>query len=446
MVWAALLLAQSLGGGLPDIIANLTAAMEHPFRIQWTNHSLVTILACTGAYVMGICLYADQQGRTRDGEEHGSAAWASPRQVNAMFAQKQNKLLTKNVRLGLDTHKHRRSLNVLVIGGSGAGKTRFFAKPNIMNANTSFVCLDPKGELLRDTGNLLKTKGYDIKVIDLINMEKSYCYNPFVYLRSDNDIQRLVTNLFKNTTPKGSQSQDPFWDQAAQMLLLALVFYLHYEAPPDEQNFPMVMEMIRAGEVREDNDEFQSPLDELFDRLEMRNPEHIALKYYRNYRSGSGKTLKSIQITLVSRLEKFNLESLAGMTQTDEMELWSLGEKKTAIFAVIPDNDSSFNFIVGLLYTQLFQQLYYQADVVHGGRLPVHVHFVMDEFANVALPDEFDKLLATMRSREISVSIIIQNLAQLKALFEKQWESIVGNCDEFIYLGGNEQATHEVRT
>ena len=220
-------------------------------------------------------------------------------------------------------------------------------------------------------------------------------------------------------------------------------FGIYYEALADEQNFPMVMEMIRAGEVREDGDEFQSPLDELFDRLEMRNPEHIALKYYRSYHSGSAKTLKSIQITLVSRLEKFNLESLASMTQTDEMELWSLGERKTAIFAVIPDNDSSFNFIVGMLYTQLFQQLYYQADVVHGGRLPVHVHFVMDEFANVALPDEFDKLLATMRSREISVSIIIQNLAQLKALFEKQWESIVGNCDEFIYLGGNEQATHE---
>ena len=296
---------------------------------------------------------------------------------------------------------------------------------------------------MRDTGGLLEANGYDIKVLDLINMEKSHCYNPFAYLRNDNDIQRLVTNLFKNTTPKGAQSQDPFWDQAAQMLLLALVFYLHYEAPPEERNFSMVMEMIRAGEVREDDDTYQSPLDELFDRLEMRDPEHIALKYYRNYRSGSGKTLKSIQITLVSRLEKFNLESLAGMTQTDEMELWSLGEKKAAIFAVIPDNDSSFNFIVGLLYTQLFQQLYYQADVVHGGRLPVHVHFVMDEFANVALPDEFDKLLATMRSREISVSIIIQNLAQLKALFEKQWESLVGNCDEFLYMGGNEQSTHE---
>lgn len=227
------------------------------------------------------------------------------------------------------------------------------------------------------------------------------------------------------------------------MLLLALVFYLHYEAPEDEQNFPMVMEMIRAGEVREDMEDYRSPLDELFDRLEMKNPEHIALKYYRNYRSGSAKTLKSIQITLVARLEKFNLESLASITQTDEMDLWSLGEKKTVIFAVIPDNDSSFNFIVGMLYTQLFQQLYYQADQVHGGRLPVHVHFIMDEFANVALPDEFDKLLATMRSREISVSIIIQNMAQLKALFEKQWESIVGNCDEFLYLGGNEQSSHK---
>ena len=265
-----------------------------------------------------------------------------------------------------------------------------------------------------------------------------------MYLRDDNDIQKLVTNLFKNTTPKGSQTQDPFWDQAAMMLLLALVFYLHYEAPPEEQNFPMVMEMIRSAEVKEDNDDYQSPLDMLFWNLMRRNPEHIALKYYRNYRSGSAKTLKSIQITLVSRLEKFNLDSLAGITCTDDMELSQLGEKKMAIFAVIPDNDSSFNFIVGMLYTQLFQQLFYQADVVHEGKgLPVHVHFLMDEFANVAIPDSFDQVLATMRSREISVSIILQNLAQLKKLFEKEWESIVGNCDEFLYLGGNEQSTHE---
>ena len=446
VVWLALLLAPYMGGGLVGLVRYGGAALDHPFHIVWCEDSLKTVLIFLLCYGLGIGVYLSTDRNYRRREEHGSARWGDPKGINRKYADKEltaNKILTQNVAIGLDGRRHRRNLNVLVVGGSGAGKTRFYAKPNIMNANTSLIVLDCKGEILRDTGGLLEANGYDIKVLDLINMEKSHCYNPFAYLRNDNDIQRLVTNLFKNTTPKGAQSQDPFWDQAAQMLLLALVFYLHYEAPPEERNFSMVMEMIRAGEVREDDDTYQSPLDELFDRLEMRDPEHIALKYYRNYRSGSGKTLKSIQITLVSRLEKFNLESLAGMTQTDEMELWSLGEKKTAIFAVIPDNDSSFNFIVGLLYTQLFQQLYYQADVVHGGRLPIHVHFVMDEFSNVALPDEFDKLLATMRSREISVSIIIQNLAQLKALFEKQWESLVGNCDEFLYMGGNEQSTHE---
>ena len=447
VVWLALLLAPYLGEGLAALLLNGGTALNDPFHITLCEDSLKTVLIFLLCYGVGIGVYLSTDRNYRRREEHGSAKWGSPAAINKKYADRrptENKLLTQSMAIGLDGRKHRRNLNTLVIGGSGAGKTRFFAKPNVMNANTSYVCLDPKGELLRDTGNLLKEKGYDIRVIDLINMEKSHCYNPFLYLRDDNDIQRLVTNLFKNTTPKESKGgQDPFWDQAAQMLLLALVFYLHYEAPPDEQNFPMVMDMIRAGEVREDNEEYQSPLDELFDRLEMRNPEHIALKYYRNYHSGSAKTLKSIQITLISRLEKFNLESLAKITQTDEMELWDLGEKKTAIFAVIPDNDSSFNFLIGMLYTQLFQQLYYQADMVHGGRLPVHVHFVMDEFANVALPDEFDKLLSTMRSREISVSIILQNLAQLKALFEKQWESIVGNCDELIYLGGNEQSTHE---
>lgn len=432
--------------GLPGLIKNFGAAMSRPFYITLCGNSLKTILVLLLCYGLAIGIYLSTQRNYRRREEHGSAQWGSPVQVNRKYADKvptRNKILTQNVSVGLDGRRHRRNLNTLVCGGSGAGKTRFFAKPNLCQANSSYVVLDPKGELLRDTGNLLSAKGYDIKVLDLINMEKSHCYNPFVYLRSDNDIQRLVTNLFKNTTPKGSQSQDPFWDQAATMLLLALIFYLHYEAPPEEQNFPMVMEMIRAGEVREDDETYKSALDILFERLEMRNPEHIALKYYRIYHSGSGKTLKSIQITLISRLEKFNLESLASITRNDELELWSIGEKKTAVFAIIPDNDSSFSFLVGMLYTQLFQQLYYQADVIHGGRLPVHVHFLMDEFANVALPDEFDKLLSTMRSREVSVSIIIQNLAQLKALFEKQWESIVGNCDEFLYLGGNEQSTHE---
>ena len=446
VVWLALRIAPFMEEGLPRLIQNFGAAMSRPFYITLCGNSLKTILVLLLCYGLAIGIYLSTQRNYRRREEHGSAQWGSPVQVNRKYADKvptQNRILTQNVSVGLDGRKHRRNLNTLVCGGSGAGKTRFFAKPNLCQANSSYVVLDPKGELLRDTGNLLSAKGYDIKVLDLINMEKSHCYNPFVYLRSDNDIQRLVTNLFKNTTPKGSQSQDPFWDQAATMLLLALIFYLHYEAPPEEQNFPMVMEMIRAGEVREDDETYKSALDILFERLEMRNPEHIALKYYRSYHSGSGKTLKSIQITLISRLEKFNLESLACITQNDELELWSIGEKKTAVFAIIPDNDSSFSFLVGMLYTQLFQQLYYQADVIHGGRLPVHVHFLMDEFANVALPDEFDKLLSTMRSREISVSIIIQNLAQLKALFEKQWESIVGNCDEFLYLGGNEQSTHE---
>lgn len=447
VIWIGLLVAPCLEEGLVGLVKNFGSVMSNPFHITLCGGSLKTVLVLLLIYGLAIGIYISNDRNYRRREEHGSARWGVPGQINKKYADSrktQNKILTQEVAIGLDGHKHRRNLNVLTCGGSGSGKTRFFAKPNIMNANTSYVVLDPKGEILRDTGNLLLHEGYDIKVLDLINMDRSHCYNPFVYLRNDNDIQRLVTNLFKNTTPKGAQSQDPFWDQAATMLLLALIFYLHYEAPPEEQNFPMVMEMIRAGDVKEDDEGYKSTLDLLFERLEMRNPEHIALKYYRSYHSGSGKTLKSIQITLISRLEKFNLESLAGITQNDEMELATLGEKKTAVFAVIPDNDSSFNFLVGMLYTQLFQQLYYQADIVHGGAgLPVHVHFVMDEFANVALPDEFDKLLSTMRSREISVSIIIQNLAQLKALFEKQWESIVGNCDEFLYLGGNEQSTHE---
>ncbi len=386
VVWIALLIAPYMSDGLMGIITGIPAAMNNPLHIQWCGDSFKTVLILLLIYVLGLCIYLSDEKNYRRREEHGSAKWGNPKQVNKKYVDTKqktdNKVLTQNVSIGLDGRKHRRNLNVLICGGSGAGKTRFYAKPNIMQCNTSFVILDPKGELLRDTGNLLKDEGYDIKVIDLINMDKSHCYNPFVYLKDDNDVQRMVTNLFKNTTPKDSKSSDPFWDQAAMMLLMALVMYLHHEAPPEEQNFPMVMEMIRAGEVKEGMEEYQSPLDILFMRLEDSNPEHIALKYYKNYRSGSAKTLKSIQITLVSRLEKFNLESLSGITQTDEMELDTIGEKKTAVFAVIPDNDSSFNFIVGMLYTQLFQQLYYSADRIHNGRLPVHVHFVMDEFAN----------------------------------------------------------------
>ena len=446
VVWLALLTAPYVSGGIVEIVSGLSVAVNNPFSITVCEDSVKTVLIFLLAYAMGIGIYFSTRRNYRRREEHGSAKWGNTGTLNKKYRDKdpsENKLLTQNVRIGLDGKKHRRNLNILVCGGSGAGKTRFFCKPNAMQCNTSFVVLDPKGEIVRDIGGLLEKKGYEVRVLDLINMHRSHCYNPFVYLRNDNDVQRLVTNLFKATTPKGSQSQDPFWDTAASMLLLALVFYLKYEAPPEEQNFPMVMELLRAGEVREDDDSYVSPLDELFDRLEMVNPEHIALKYYRDYHSGSAKTLKSIQITLAARLEKFNLESLAGLTATDELDLPSLGEKKVALFALIPDNDTSFNFLVSILYTQLFQQLFYLADHKYGGSLPVHCHFIMDEFANVSLPDDFDKILSVMRSRGVSVSIILQNLAQLKALFEKQWESIVGNCDEFLYLGGNEQSTHK---
>lgn len=446
IIWLALLVAPYISGGIPNIIVNFANITNNPFHIVWCGDSMRTILIFLLIYGLCVGMYFSTKKNYRRQEEYGSSKWGYTSQVNAKYMQKpisENKILTQNVKLGLNGKQHRRNLNVLVCGGSGAGKTRFYCKPNIMQANTSFIVLDPKGEILRDTGLLLESKGYEIRVLDLINMEKSHCYNPFVYLKTDNDVQKLVTNLFKSTTPKGTQSSDPFWDTAASMLLMALVLYLKYEAPDDEQNFEMVLEMLRAGEVKEDDDNYLSPLDLLFSKLEMKDNNHIALKYYRDYRSGSAKTLKSIQITLSSRLEKFNLESLASMTRYDEMELASIGERKVALFALIPDNDTSFNFLVSILYTQLFQQLFYIADHKYRGSLPVHVHFCMDEFANVSLPDDFDKILSVMRSRNISVSIILQNLAQLKALFEKQWESIIGNCDTFLYLGGNEQSTHK---
>lgn len=446
VIWLALLVAPAMGGGLPSLVKNLSEIMKHPLHIEFCEGSLKTALIFIGAYALGIGVYFATARNYRRREEHGSAEWGNADAVNKKYQDQNttnNKILTNSVAIGLDGRKHMRNLNILVCGGSGAGKTRFFAKPNIMQANSSFVVLDPKGELLRDTGNLLKEKGYVIKVFNLIDTVNSDCYNPFDYIRSNDDILKLVTNLFKNTTPKNATSQDPFWDNSAQMLLLALIFYLYHRAPKSEQNFQMVMEMLRAGDVNEDDPTYRSQLDQLFDRLGEKDPEHIAYRYYHDYRSGAGKTLKSIQITLLSHLAKFNLDSIARITSTDEMELDKMGDRKTALYAVIPNNDTSFNFLVSMLYTQLFQQLDDKADTVYKGGLPVPVHFVMDEFANVALPDNFEIELATMRSRNISVSIILQNLAQLKALYEKQWENIIGNCDSFLYLGGNELSTHE---
>ena len=389
-VWLGLLVAPAASGGLFEIIRQFPAAMQHPLHIIWCEDSGKAVLFFAAAYGLLVGVVLSTRRNYRRGVEHGSAKWGSPERLNRKYCAKPpepNKVFTQHIRMGLDGRKHRRNLNTVVVGGSGAGKTRNYAKPCLYEAclspkGPSFVCLDPKGELLRDSGGLLRESGYDVRVLDLLHMEKSHCYNPFVYLTNDNEVQMLVTNLFKATTPKGAQSQDPFWDSTASILLSALVYYLYHEAPPEEQNFPMVMEMLRAGEVREDDDSYLSPLDVLFERLEMRDPEHIAVKYYKDYHSGSAKTLKSIQITLAARLEKFNLSSLAALTAADELDLPSLGEKKVALFALIPDNDTSFNFLVSILYTQLFQQLFYLADHKHGGSLPVPVHFLMDEFAN----------------------------------------------------------------
>lgn len=446
VIWLAIKTAPYMNKGLFNVLEHLNEITARPFSVEWCSYTLRTIFIFLIIYLFGIAMYVTNMKNYRRTEEYGSAKWADTHQVNRKYAEKdfgENKILSQNVRMGLDGKKHRRNLNTIVIGGSGAGKTRFYGKPNIMQCNTSFAVIDPKGEILRDIGFLLEKEGYIIKVIDLINMDKSHGYNPFSYIHDDKDVLKLINNLIRNTTPKGSQTQDPFWEKSETALLQALMLYLINEAPEDEQNFTMVMEMIAAADVREDDEDYVSPLDELFERLEMRKPNSLAYKQYKIYKQAAGKTAKSILISVGVRLAAFNLDSVMSMTNHDELELELMGERKTALFAIIPDNDSTFNFLIGMLYTQLFQTLYYQADIVHGGELPISVHFMMDEFANVALPDEFDKLLSTMRSRKIFVSIIIQNLAQIKALYKDSWESIVGNCDELYYLGGNEQSTHK---
>ena len=427
---------------MPELLTNLTAALQHPLDIHWTDKSMLSILICTGLYIMGLCVYASEQRRTRDGEEHGSAAWGSPRQVNAMFRQKENKILTRHVRLGLDTHKHRRSLNVLVIGGSGAAKTRSYVKPNILEANTNYVITDPKMEVLTATGGWLKSKGYDIRVLNLVNLEESDGYNPFRYLRDEKDVLKLVNNLIQATTPKGSHESDPFWTKAETALLQAIILMLFQEAPEYEQNFSMVMRVLEYAEVREEDDEYLSPLDLLFQAMERENPESVALRQYKVFKQSAGKTAKSILVSAAVRLAPFNLPQIRAITDHDDMDLYTLGEKKCALYAVIPDNDNTFNFLVSLLYSQAFQTLYYSADQIYHGALPRHVHFVLDEFAAMPLPG-YTRELATMRSRNISSSTIIQNMAQIKELYKDSWETIPGNSDTILYLGGNEQSTHK---
>ena len=431
-----------------ELLDRLTAAMNNPTHITLNEYSLKAVLIFLFLYAMGIGVYFSSRENRRPGEEHGSARWGNVKSVVKRYMDKdsyKNIILSQNMRLGLNAKKHRRNLNVLVVGGSGAGKTRFYAKPNLMQCNTSFIVADPKGEMLRSIAPLLIENGYDIKVFNLIEPENSDGYNPFVYIRKDEDVIKLISNLIQNTTPKNASQNDPFWEKSEIALDSALMLYLLHEAPPEEQTFEMLMFLIENAATVEDEDEsgYQSPVDILFQGLEDEKPEHIAVRQYKIFKQASGKTAKSILISAAVRLAAFNLPEIAKMTSYDNLDIGTLGERKRAIFCVIPDNDNSFNYLVGMLYTQAFQALYFNADNNHGGELPIPVHIVMDEFANVALPDNFERILATMRSRRISVSIIIQNMAQLKALFKDSWENITGNCDTLLYLGGNEQSTHE---
>lgn len=450
VIWLALMVAGCYEEDIKlfELLDRLTAAMNNPTHITLNEYSLKAVLIFLFLYAMGIGVYFSSRENRRPGEEHGSARWGNVKSVVKRYMDKdsyKNIILSQNMRLGLNAKKHRRNLNVLVVGGSGAGKTRFYAKPNLMQCNTSFIVADPKGEMLRSIAPLLIENGYDIKVFNLIEPENSDGYNPFVYIRKDEDVIKLISNLIQNTTPKNASQNDPFWEKSEIALDSALMLYLLHEAPPEEQTFEMLMFLIENAATVEDEDEsgYQSPVDILFQGLEDEKPEHIAVRQYKIFKQASGKTAKSILISAAVRLAAFNLPEIAKMTSYDNLDIGTLGERKRAIFCVIPDNDNSFNYLVGMLYTQAFQALYFNADNNHGGELPIPVHIVMDEFANVALPDNFERILATMRSRRISVSIIIQNMAQLKALFKDSWENITGNCDTLLYLGGNEQSTHE---
>ena len=443
-VWFALILAPCLGGSLVDVFSRLTERIQTPWQIEWCADSPRSILICLLLYGFGGLIYFGTRPNLRQGEEHGSAKWGSPKQLNGQLAQKLSFPLTRHVRIGMDTHKHRRNLNILTLGGSGAGKTRSLALPGIMECNCSYVITDPKGEILSAVGHLLIEQGYTVRVFNLVDFSQSDGYDPFRYIRDDKDVLRLITNLIRNTTPKNAASSDPFWEKAETALLEALMFYLLYEAPENEQNFGMIIRMLSYADVKEEKESYKSALDMLFNDLGMNDPNHIAVKQYRIYKQAAGKTAKSINISLAVRLAAFNMDQICSITDHDDMDIGEIGKRKTAIFAVIPDNDTSLSYLVGMLYTQIIQELYYQADHVYRGRLPIHVRMILDEFANVSLPEEFDKSLATMRSREISATIIVQNLAQLKGLYKEHgWETITGNCDTLLYLGGNEQSTHE---
>ena len=437
-----------------DFVNNMTQVLSYPLRDYYNESTLKAVIIFEIIFAMVMLMYYTSQRTMMPGREYGTARLATPKEINKVIKDKddgKNRILSQNVRMSLDTRLTKLNNNVLIIGGSGSGKTFYEVKPNLMQRNSSFIITDPKGEILRSEGEMLKANGYNVKVINLLEMDKSDCYNPFVYLREETDVVKLVTNIMSNTTPKNATSSDPFWDKAEGLFLQSLFYYVWLETPIAKRNMATVMELIGKAEVTEKDK--PSELDKQMSFLEHTSPlgaNHPAVKQYKKCMRGAGDTIRSIIISANSRLAKLENKQVLRLLSKDDLNLAELGtgvsndgHTKTALFCVIPDSDKSYNFIIGMLYTQIFQELYYQADFNYGGRLPIHVTFMLDEFANVALPDDYCSLLSTMRSREISSVIIIQNLAQIKALFKDTWETIPGNCDTLVYLGGNEQSTHE---
>ena len=429
-------------------MGRFSQVLERPFAIGWTPYTLKCMLGSLLLYGCGVALYYSSRENRRPGEEYGSAKWGNPKELNRKYMDHRHKdaniILTQRVRLGMDGYITQRNMNILVIGGSGSGKTRYFCKPGLYSANCSYLVTDPKGELLKAAGGLLLSLGYEVRVFNLIDPEQSDCYNPFVYVREEKDVLSLIDNLIKNTTPRNASSNDPFWEKAEVALDSALMLYLIHEAPQDEQNFETMIYMMNFADVREEDEQYRSPLDMLFRALEEEQPAHVAVKQYKVFKQAAGKTAKSILVTAAVRLAAFNIPQYAAMTSMDEMDFGSLGERKRAIFCVIPVNDSSMNYLVGMLYTQCFQELYRRADLKYNGRLPVPVRVIQDEWANVAQPESYPKILATCRSYNIGLNIIVQNVQQIKALYEKEHESIIGNCDTLLFLGGgNEPASLE---
>lgn len=449
VIWLAVVAASGYGEGMTliEFMPILAAAMDQPFQLRWTPYTLKFIAVSLGLYLLAIGFYYSTRQNRRPGEEHGSAKWGNVHQLNRKYRDTDpnwNVILTQHLQMSLNARKHLRNLLQIIVGGSGAGKSRNLILPNLMLCNTSFICTDPKGELLRSVGSLLLKFGYVLRVIDLIDTDHSDHYNPFHYVRKDSDVFRLIDNFIKNTTPKNAAQNDPFWEKSEIALDSALMLYLLHEAPPEEQNMEMMLTMIEYGGAKEDDDDFKSPLDLLFEALEEEQPKHIAVRQYKIFKQAAGKTAKSILIGAAVRLASFTLPEIQRITADDTLEIGKLGERKQAVFCIIPDsNDTSLNFLIGMLYTQAFQELYYQADKIHGGGLPIPVRLMFDEFANVALPDGYARLQATMRSRNIMATIVLQNISQLKALFKDDWEGIIGNADAFVYLGGNEQSTHK---